>query len=236
MMDTVILKEIGLDDYEIKIYLALLQERTSTAMAISRRTKIERTTVYRVLESLIDKGLASFIVENKVKKFNAIAPEKLLIQLKEKEEELKKILPELNNLSKLRKDVEPNIEIYRGLSGIKSMIRDILVLRKDYITILAEKEPDDLSLFFRLFMKSIEKEGIHERVLIKEGSKTYKSKNTEIRYLPKEYTYSTGFGVCENLVGIVLLSEPFLAIKIESKELADTFRSYFEILWKISKK
>lgn len=234
-MDTTILKEIGLDDYEIKIYLALLQESTITAMAISRKTKMERTTVYRVLESLIDKGLASFIVENKVKKFNAISPEKLLIRLKEKEEELKKILPELNNLLKLKKDAELNIEIYRGLSGIKSMIRDILILKKDYVTILAEKELDELSLFFRLFMKSIEKERIHERVLIKKGSKTYKSKNTQIKYLPKEYAYSTGFGVCENLVGIVLLSDPFLAIKIENKELADTFRSYFEILWKIAK-
>ncbi|VVB60634.1 HTH-type sugar sensing transcriptional regulator TrmBL1 [uncultured archaeon] len=234
-MDTAVLKDIGLDDYEIKVYLALLQEGASAAMAISRKTKVERTTVYRVLESLIDKGLASFIVENEVKKFKAVEPEKLLVQLREKEEELKKVLPELNNLSKL-KGTEPNIEIYRGLSGVKSMIRDILVLKKDYVTILAEKELDELSLFFRLFMKSIEKENIHERALIKEGSRTYKSKNTEIRYLPKNHRYSTGFGVCGNLVGIVLLAEPFLAIKIESKELADTFRSYFEILWKVAKR
>lgn len=228
------LREIaGLDENEAKTYTALLKLGPSTAMALSRQTKIERTLVYRTLDKLMERGLASYTIENKVKKFMASRPEKLLLQLKEREEELKKLLPML--LKKQEKIEEPTIEIYRGPNGVKSLVHDMLRLKKNYVAFVRDK-PTELRFFFETFMKSIEREGIHERVLVKEGTKIQKSKNTQVRYLPKDYPYYTTTGICGNMVGVILWSEPFLAIKIESRELAVTYGSYFELLWKNAKK
>lgn len=229
------LREIaGLDENEAKTYTALLKLGPSTAMALSRQTKIERTLVYRTLDKLVERGLASYAVENRTKKFAAAGPEKLLLQLKEKEEGLKGLLPHLKEMAGSEKRTEPAIELYRGPNGVKTLVRDILKLKKDYVAFVRDK-PTELKFFFETFMKSIEREGIHERVLVKEGTKIQKSKNTQVRYLPKEYQYHTTTGICGNMVGIILWSGPFLAIKIESRELADTYRSYFELLWKIAK-
>ncbi len=99
-MDMKILEEIGFEENESKIYIALMRLGPSTASAISKETKIERTLVYRTAERLVEKGLLNFFTENKIKKFRAAKPENMLIELKEKEERLKKFIPELKKISK----------------------------------------------------------------------------------------------------------------------------------------
>ncbi len=115
------------------------------------------------------------------------------------------------------------------------MVRGVIGMKKDYIAFIGEDKNKEFELFFDMIMKLIEKTGVHERVLVKEGVDIAKSKNTEIRHLPKEYNYLTTTGVCGNKVGMILFHEPFLAVSVESKELADTYRSFFEILWKSAK-
>lgn len=232
-MNTEILEEIGMDENEAKIYIALLRLAASSATELSRQTKIERTAVYRIIERMIDSGLVTFVTENKVKKFRAVKPEKLLIHLREREEMLKEFLPELKKVPKQEK--EPEIEIYRGLKGIKSMIRDILKLKKDSFVIIGDKQAKGLEQFFRIFVRLVEKEGIRERLLIKEGTDILKSRNTKIRYLPKEYNIPATTGGCGDIVRIILHSEPFFAITIKSREFAETYKSYFELLWNIAK-
>lgn len=235
-METAILEELGLNKKEAEIYINLLIEGSSTATKISRSTKIERTLVYRILEKLIDRGIVNYKIENKVKKFNAVNPERLLIELKEKEKRLKSYLLKLKGITK-QKEKEPNIEIYKGLNGIRGLARETLRLKQDYDVISTEIKSQSMHYFFELFMKEIEKADIHERVLVTEGMKiTFKSKNTRIRYLPKGYKYKTTTGISGDNVALILWSEPFLTVVIKDKNLADTYRSYFEILWKMAKK
>ena len=93
-----------------------------------------------------------------------------------------------------------------------------------------------LPLYSKKLMKVIVKKGIKERILVKEGVKAIKSKNSEFRYVSKEFVYPSSTVVCGNKTGIIIWSEPFYTIVIENKEVADSFRSYFEILWKVAKK
>lgn len=46
------LEEIGLSDKEAAVYLALLQVENSAITDLAKKTKINRTTVYPVLQSL----------------------------------------------------------------------------------------------------------------------------------------------------------------------------------------
>ena len=49
------LKEFGLNDREVKVYLALLKIGTSSVHSIAEKTGIIRTTVYDIIKSLIEK-------------------------------------------------------------------------------------------------------------------------------------------------------------------------------------
>ena len=48
---------LGLTREEAKLYIALVKQGESTTLELSRTTKISRTQVYRLFESLKDKGV-----------------------------------------------------------------------------------------------------------------------------------------------------------------------------------
>ena len=74
-MDKKILQEVGLSQKEIEIYLTLLRAENLTASKIAEKTGIYRPNVYDNLESLIEKGLVSFVISDRVKHFRAEKPE-----------------------------------------------------------------------------------------------------------------------------------------------------------------
>ncbi|MBN2095465.1 MAG: hypothetical protein JW727_05435 [Candidatus Aenigmarchaeota archaeon] len=235
-MEDAVLERLGLDKKEAKVYLALLMIGESSVLGVSRKTKIERTQTYRILESLVEKGLASFVTENKAKKFKASDPERMLHQLKEKEAALMEILPKLKKMSQLKEKQEPAVEIFRGTKGMKAMVDEILEKKKDYCIISEDVRSKKIDFFLTHFMKALERENIHERELIKKRPDIIKSKTTTMRFLPEKYSYRATTIIYGDRVGIIICSDPFLSIRIKSKELADTYQSYFEIMWDASKK
>lgn len=98
------LEDLGLEKREIKIYLALLQNNTRPALQLSKETRIDRTTIYDILERLIDKGIVSSIIKNNTKHFTALMPDELLLHFKEKYSTLEGMLPDLKKLTTQTKE------------------------------------------------------------------------------------------------------------------------------------
>lgn len=235
-MEEAVLEKLGLDRKEVKVYLALLQIGESSVLEVSRKAKLGRTHTYEILDSLIAKGLVSFVTENRSKKFRAAEPVKIMHQLKEKEAAFMEVLPRLNKMSQLKKNKEPSVEVFRGTKGMKAMVSEIFEMKKDYCILSADLRNTNLQFFLAHFVKSLEKENIHERVLTKKSFNSPKSKNSTMRFLPENYPFLATIIIYGDMVGTIVWSEPFLAIRIKSKELADTYRSCFEIMWAVSKK
>ena len=53
------LQDIGLNEKESKVYLALLAVDNSSVLDLSKKTELNRSTTYVVLETLAKKGLVS---------------------------------------------------------------------------------------------------------------------------------------------------------------------------------
>ncbi len=97
-----LLEDFGLNKKETKIYLVCLGLGPSFAAHIARKTGLNRSTCYVVLESLIRKGLVTKSGAEKKFQFTAETPERLinLIQNRQKkdkalEKKLTEVLPEL---------------------------------------------------------------------------------------------------------------------------------------------
>ena len=76
-MDLRILEDLGLSNAEAKIYLALLELGTSKTGKIIDLTKLQSSTIYHVLGSLVEKGLVNYIFEGKIKYYQAESPDSL---------------------------------------------------------------------------------------------------------------------------------------------------------------
>ena len=72
------LKEFGFSERESKVYIALLELGETTTGKISKMTRLNSSKIYDILERLIDKGLVSYVLKNKIKYFNALEPQNIL--------------------------------------------------------------------------------------------------------------------------------------------------------------
>ena len=110
-VNTQILEKVGLTKGEIKVYLALIELGESSSGAIIIKAKVSRSKVYEVLEKLKEKGLVSEVIKENIKYFQAGNPKVILEyikkkkeELKEQEEDFKKILPNLEEMQKSKEE------------------------------------------------------------------------------------------------------------------------------------
>jgi len=233
-----ILKEAGLTSNEAKIYKALLELGPSLAGQISRKTGLHRRTVYDVTEMLIQKGLVGYILKNNRRIFEASSPEKFLDIIKEKENSIQDILPEmLIHYNKTQEKQETNF--YKGKQGLKTIFEDQLKDNTKEILILGASHL--ANEVFKFYLKWYNQKRVKQKIKMKIIFNETKNKNkipfSEIRYLPSKYASPVAVNIYRDKVAIILWSkENPLAILIKNKEISEGYKNYFEIMWKTAKK
>src|SRR3989344_3029284 len=238
-----ILKEYGLSDNEIKVYIASLSKGTSKVNEISKKAGLLRTTTYEVLKSLVEKGLVSYAIKSKVRYFEAADPNKLVRILEEKKEKIKSILPELEFLKQSVTE-KPTIEFYEGKEGLKTILDDIIKTQpKEMLQLGSAKIFETLNFYFPHWIKRRVKSKIYARILqenvqtIQELKKRDMLELREIRFLPKNFKINTHAQIYSNKVAIITLNkEELIGVVIENKDIVETQKSLFEELWKTAKK
>ena len=236
-MDIEKLQKIGLSLSEAKIYLALIRLGSAQAGRISKESQINRTTVYDSIERLIEKGLVSYVIEANKKVFKPVAPKIILEQLKEKEKITEEILPELNQIFTESKEKEES-NIFRGRKGIRSILNDILNY-KEYVAFGSSgRFLEIMQHDFIIFQKRKKELKINARVILSESSRKteqVKIAYTKFKFIPDEFSSPTTTFVYGDKTAIIIWSETPTATLITSKEVAKSYSSYFELLWKIAK-
>ena len=162
---------LGLTENESKIYLALLKLREVRVSALSKETEINRSLIYRILESLQRKGLISEVIKENRSYFSANSPKNLRKMLEEKEQDLDEILPSLLQIGKEEQE-SMHVEVYSGLRGVKTVLRDQLEEVKEFYVLGAGKEFASLTEHFydQYYTIRIERK-IMQKILLKADAK-----------------------------------------------------------------
>ena len=71
---------------------------------------------------------------------------------------------------------------------------------------------------------------------LKDFGEKIKNKLTEIRYFDKDFEPLTQTDIHEDKVAIIVWTETPILFLIEDKEVANSYKKYFEKMWKQSKK
>ncbi len=235
-MDLTPLKRFGLNDKEISVYLALLRGGTLTGGAVASKTHLHRRTAYDILDALMEKGLVTHSIRERRRFFQATPPKNFLGIIKEQEESIKGILPELETLQREATN-SANAEVFMGIKSVKKIFEDILNFKEYCVLGAGEPLTDLLGPFFLLFQKRKREMGIHSRIII---AKKFIHKDVatksfgEVRYL-NEFESPTTTYVFGNKVAIIL-SDPAMGILITSEKVSESFRNYFHLLWNTAAK
>lgn len=238
-MDLEILQEIGLSNTESKVYLALLEIGSALAGEITKKSQINRTNVYDALERLIEKGLVTYVLSANRKVFEPINPERLNQILEEKQDNLKKILPELESKFKENKTKE-EASIFKGKKGIKSIFEDILKENKDLYAYGAESKFADLfPAYQKYWNKKRAKLKINVKIIYNEKVKKRKKQENlkllKMKFLHEHYEFPSTNLIYGDKTVIISWTENPIGFMIKSKEVSKSNMSFFNLLWKIAK-
>lgn len=234
-MNIDILKEIGLTEIEIKIYLMLLKEGSSLASDIAKKTGTHRRTIYDAIERLIEKGLVSYIKTNNRRYFEAVDPARLSEILKEKEENLKNLIPELENLRLIAKEKKETL-FFRGKQALRSVFDDQIKVGKEILIFGdAVNVNEILKYYFPKFDKERVEKNIRVRIIFDESTRKNKELRkiplSKIKFIKKGYSSGMSVYVYGDNTAIVSWSDNPTAILIKEKTISDGFRGYFEYVW-----
>lgn len=242
-MDTSALEGLGLSNAEARIYLVLLENGACKTGLIIDKTKLQSSTVYHILGSLIEKGIVSYVIKGKIKHYHAESPESLILFLEEKKRRFKQILPALVKKEELSKE-KNNAKVYEGINGLKAAFNDVLLNMKkgeEYYFFQVgwdDLENEKVRRFFRSYHLKRSEKGIKVKGLALRKAKkimdyVYDLPHTKVRYL--DSLLPTGLVIYKNKVITLDWKDNPTAFVIQSKSVADSYKKFFEDKWTVAK-
>ena len=229
------LQKAGLSPNEAKCYLILLKIGSASANEVSRKSGVHRVSVYDALRGLGEKGLVSQITKANKLLFEAGNPEKIIEIINAKEEQLndaKKIVPELLldfNMAKQKQEIHS----FKGLAGIKNILKEMLKSKTEILDFGAEYK---IKHFLPYDLIKWDKQRVHNkikmRIIANLNIKPTSIPLATIRYVPSQFNSSVSTYVFDGKVALIMWVENPMGILIEHKDVYESYKNYFEYLWK----
>lgn len=236
------LQEIGLNEKEAAIYLALLQVDAASVIDIAKKTGINRSTVYVVLEDLMKKGLVSETKSGKKIHYQAESPERLVafvegqrMVFEERSRRLPDIIPQIKSVQRASGE-RPMVKYFEGREAALSA----------HLLFFNAEDKEGVGYFFfnrdlieEIFspneMSAVQKTRTGKQIRAKSlytSAKTTLPTNElseRIKIDGEKYPISCDISIYEDRVQIVAMGKSISTIFIHSKDVADTLKSLFRL-------
>lgn len=236
--------EIGLSEKESQLYLALLQVDSESIQDLAKRTGINRTTVYPVLETLEKKGLVSEIQIGKKVEYMAAPPERLetfverqKVVLEERSERLKDIIPQIKSIQR-ESGEKPVVKFFNGREGAISAYEEFFSIKNENVKegyflfnqdILKEVFTEEERQRFRDIR--IGKEVYPNTIYNKQGGDgVFKTEGNRFRMDETKYPIKIDMTVIGDSLIVTTLGKEIVSLVIKSIDIADTFKSLFRYM------
>ncbi len=243
------LENLGLSPDQSAIYLSLLNSGPQSAVTLAKLTGIKRTYIYHLGKELEKEGLIKLTSKGRTTYFQAQSPDILLSKAQEKKAQaetalltIESLLPDLQSKYRLT-DTRPIISYFEGVEGVKKVYLDTLSATTPILALVetSSVEPEIYQWVTREYVKDRVKNGISVQAIVETGDKTgvYVTQNEselrETKTAPaSKYPFEHEINIYNDKVALINHKSggKLLGIIIDNKDIATTFRSWFELTWK----
>ncbi len=233
-----ILKDLGLSEQEIDLYVGLLKTGGCSATSLASEVNIKRTTVYPILERLISQGIVTVYEQGGKKLFYPVKPQQLGTLFERKIKSFNKIIPYLEGLAKTDKSIY-GVRFIKSKDELKLFYDEILSEYKNkeyYIIGSASTWLNTDRDFFLDFRKKRAENSTRVKLLLSGDSMGEEGQNDtsllrEYKYMPEKYKFKSTIDIYNDKIVIVGPEVDALCVVIAIPPMVDVFRSIFEILW-----
>lgn len=242
------LQDIGLSEKEAIVYISLLAVENSSVLDLSKKTKLNRSTTYVILESLAKKGLVTETTVGKKTHFQAEPPERLetyieqrKIMLDEQAKKLKDVIPQIKSVQREGGE-KPIVQYFEGKEGVLSMNAALYENNEEGGTAYLVYSKDLLDEVFppterQKFKKARLERKVKTKVLYSSTTGEVPSDTSGERIkVSSTYPFSCDISIYKDRVRIGILGKRISGIFIKSQDFADTLTNLFKIAFDSQKK
>jgi HTH-type transcriptional regulator, sugar sensing transcriptional regulator len=238
-----VLESLGLQYREIQVFLILTELGPSLAATISKKTNINRSTVYLILDDLKTKSIISTFSSRGVTYFQAVSPEELLLIYERKVASLKEILPFLESVNQYSL-LKPKIHLFEGREGLIRVMEDTLTSQDGSILVYADITAAVNSSIFDYYPTYI-KRRIQKKLVVKgifcdtpdslDFKRKSKSELREVYLLPSDmFPFENEINIYNNKFSLISHKDN-LGVIIENESISNTQKLIFNICWEFAK-
>lgn len=250
------LQNLGLTSDQTILFLTLSEHGQLTTLNLSRLSGIRRTTVYRLLIELTEKGVIEEIIDSHRKLYRAVNPDTLELLIKDQElkvKQLRETFPLLSSfLSGNKSAGQPgtNVLFFRGKEGVRQQVWNTLRTRGE---LLGYSYHPLSELIGDYYMKWYE-EWIGRKLRMRDlYSDEYLRSKSKIRPVIDSLNIRTNFIISRYIPsGILDINHQMdiyndvvslyhwhqgevFGVEIHNQKVASMQRQLFEIVWKLGK-
>lgn len=237
-------KSFGITKKETRVYLAALELGETLPKRLADHAGVIRTTLYEMLPHLLDKGLIIQTIKGKKRYLAPADPQKFIARKKADLTVLELAKPELLAIFNSSSE-KPKVLFYEGMEGIKKLYLDILETKNNVRAFSGVKNISDellswLHEFYepirvqnQIFVRNIANEAPDLNIIMPQGEMRENRLISE-----KIYPIQIEILIYGNKVGYATIHKDSVptALIVENKEIADSMKSVFEVVWKVAKK
>lgn len=236
------LKEFGLSENEIEVYIALLKIGLSTANRIAEISGLKRTTTYDNLNLLLNKGIVSLVEKEGVRYYESANPEKIIHLIEEKKEKIEGILPELKRIKDSVSE-KTGVTYFEGKKGVLTVLNDILDEKKELWFFGSRKRALVALKHYpeNFIQKRAEKNILLKAVLAEEDKDdpVYSDKKifrlSSLKFLKDLNNVATNVFIYSDRVAFMTSTENPVGVIIRDKQVVEQQKTIFNILWQKAK-
>ena len=254
-----ILTQLDLTQNESAVYLAFLELKEKTSAEIARLLRMDKSSCYRAVEALVEKGLLITIPKKRGSTHSAVSPEVLkqmyqqkISSLKQQESELDRFIRQLLKQDESRRNtfikVETGIEAIRnGMDqNLDAAIHSTKIIKEFYRLSFPYFQDTDHIKWVNAFAKRRIASGVAIRQIVDFAEnntfapimKTDKKLLKEIHLMPKELKGLYGVRISGDITHIISFDKKqnYIDITIKDTYVTLLMNSLFDFMWARSEK
>lgn len=236
------LLQLGFSKNLSAIYCALIEIGQCKASDIIKKTGLHRNIVYEALDDLVLKKLAFKTSKGGVAFFQLSDADSLVHQAQTQLALAKTVEQEINHK---RSKSQYEVKLYEGVEGLAShrekVLEDLAQTTADSNEFLLLGDTPhltkDFHSFFQKYHLKRSRTNIPARMMFSKQSAAFAGERahiplTSIKALPPSLQNPTTTDIWNDNVAFILYDAIPFIVSIKNKQFADSFREYFDALWK----
>ncbi len=238
-----VLKQYGMSEKEVDVYLQLTELGQAPVSAVARKLGQNRVTVYSILKKLENEWVVHSIQKWNTAYYAAVSPEVLIEKVDDLRNDLETVLPTLMAMSHKHGN-KPKAKLYDGIQWLKTAYNEIVASsekseNREYLcfTGAAEIDPEFEKYLLNEFKsKRMKKDFVTKAIVTKADTayNTYTKQNHEYIEIdsPLFELWNEIVLYDSNKVAVLMYwSWEMSALIIESVTLHNGLKSMFQFMW-----